>query len=242
MGATFRGGQASADARAARDRGALQACDANRRVEAMETASHSPGASVGGDTFRAKQDNAELCEQLLANAGFAGTSKPRYSDVVLMARSDVIHAAASRGREEGEVYEDRSKYCVAEVPVRFPPAIFTASDQQYTKQWPRAVFSPSSTAGLSLGHHRGPAKGSESRSLMVCFGLNLHLPSSGWPSDPWRLARRGILSTSASRTLMCRTRRSGRGMTTSPWSGFTRCQRPCMRGTKGSSENSLSYC
>jgi hypothetical protein len=49
------------------------------------------------------QDNAELCEQLLANAGFAGASTPRYLDVALAARSDVIFAAASRGREEREV-------------------------------------------------------------------------------------------------------------------------------------------
>jgi hypothetical protein len=146
MEATFRDGQASADARASRDRAALQAelGDANCRVAAMDVASHSPEDSASGDTFHTMQDQAELCEQPLATAGFAEACKPRYLDVVLAARTDVIHAAASRGRKEGEVYENRSKYCVAEPPIGlapYPPAVFTASDQQYTKPWRCSVLS-----------------------------------------------------------------------------------------------------
>jgi hypothetical protein len=90
------------------------------------------------------QDNEELYEQLLANTGFVRASKPRYLNVALAARSNVIYAAASRGWEEGEVNEDRSKCCVAELPVGlapYPPANFTASDQQFTKQWRRSVLS-----------------------------------------------------------------------------------------------------
>jgi hypothetical protein len=144
MEAALRGDHEAAEARAASERANLQtALDAAAdRVAALEIASLGSRVLSGGDAFRSMQAQAELCEQLLANAGFGAASKPRYLEVVLAARSDRLHSAAAALGDDEEI-EDRAQYCVAELPVGiapYPPAIFSAVEQQYTKSWHRNVL------------------------------------------------------------------------------------------------------
>jgi hypothetical protein len=63
-------------------------------------------------------------------------------DVVLAARKERELTAGPAAAGEGD-YEDRSRYAVAELPPgipAWPPEIFTAADQQYTRRWQRSTL------------------------------------------------------------------------------------------------------
>jgi hypothetical protein len=134
MEAAFEGDREAAEARASSEQARLQAAlgAATDRVAAFEISNQSSRVPAGGDAISSRKAQADICEQLLANAGFKEETKPRYLEVVLAARSDRVHSATAALIVDEEI-EDRAQYCAAELPVGiepYPLAIFSAGEQQ----------------------------------------------------------------------------------------------------------------
>jgi hypothetical protein len=133
MEATFKGDRETAEARPASEQTRLQATleAAADRVAALEITNQSSRVPAGADAFSSMQVRADFCEQLLANSGFGAAIKPRCLEVVLAARSDRVHSAATALRDDEEI-EDRAQYCVGDLPVGiapYQPAIFSAGER-----------------------------------------------------------------------------------------------------------------
>jgi hypothetical protein len=111
--------------------------DEEQRLVSAATRSQDPGAD-----FLSMQVAALLRETFLTNVGFDQPQVPAFLDVVLAARKErELTSGTAAADEEG--CEDRSRYAVAELPPgipAWPPEIFTAVDQQYTRRWQRSML------------------------------------------------------------------------------------------------------